>query len=60
MLELGNRKLVSGDTIKIKEPPEVADPSSNYYVWGSITFRRTVLGDTVDTAPPGFFLPLSF
>ena len=24
--------------------------------WGNITFKETVLGDTVDTAPLGFFL----
>ncbi len=35
---------------------EVADPPSNVYVWGSIYFEETVLGNVVSgTALLGFF-----
>lgn len=34
--------------------------SLNQCAWGSITFEETVLGDTVDTAPLGFFLHYLF
>ena len=43
-----------------KESPGVADTSSNQCAWGSITFEETVLGDTVETAPLGFFLHCFF
>ena len=40
----------------IKNLLEADDPSSNQCAWGSITFGETVLGDTAETAPLGFFL----
>jgi hypothetical protein len=44
----------------IKNLLGVAGPSSNQCAWGSIIFEDTVLGDTADTAPPGFFLSYYF
>jgi hypothetical protein len=43
-----------------KEFPGGCWSTSNQYAWGSIIFEEAVLGDTVDTAPSGFFLHYIF
>jgi hypothetical protein len=44
----------------IKESPGGRRSFFELLAWGSITFEETVLGDTVNTTPLGFFLHYIF